>query len=111
MPGYDEAGTLFRSDSYNAALAADRCRNVEISLGVKGQSLRPSQTTVKNGNRAMGIDTVNGVKARGWASHVQSAVRRKGQVIGGNTRLQCGKNKDLPVRSNPPDGPVAIPHI
>ena len=35
VSGNDQAGALFRRDSYNAALAADGRRNVKVSLGIK----------------------------------------------------------------------------
>src|SRR4051794_4040237 len=112
MPGDCQAGLLIRRDLYNAALAAQRCSDVEISLGVKREALRPSQSAIKDGNCAVRIDAVNGVKAGVCgACDVQSAIRRKSKMIGGNAGLQSRKDKNLPVRRDAPDGPAAITNV
>src|SRR5579859_1449067 len=112
MAGDYQAGVLIWRDLNNAALAAQRARNVEISLGIESQPLRSPQAAVKNRDRTVRIDAVNRVKARlRRAGHVQSAVRGKGQVISRDAPLQRGENEYLAVRRDAPDRAAAIANV
>src|SRR5437870_9292690 len=60
----------------------------------------------------MRIYLINGVKTGGCGpSHIESPIRSKSQMIGGNAGLQCGKDKHLAVAGNAPDGPSAVANI
>src|SRR5690242_11647328 len=63
VSGDCKAGVLVRRDLYNAALAAQRRCDVEISLGIESQALRPPESAIEDRDCAMRINAVNCVKA------------------------------------------------
>src|ERR1700731_922609 len=57
------------------------CRHIKVSVAVEGQALRTSETAVETGSRGAG--------------DIQIAAGMKCQMIGGEGRLQGGKDKNF----------------
>src|ERR1051326_3137660 len=112
LSGHDKASLAVGREAYDATFAAQRCSDVEISGHVECQSLGPTQATIEDANRAVRIDLIHGVEAGdGRAGDKQRARWSECEVIGGDARLERGKNVDLAVAGNALDGAAAVTDV
>src|SRR5215470_14936075 len=112
VSGNCQGSFLVRSDLNDAALAAQRSSDVEISPSIEGHALGPAQTTIEGCDRTVGINGIDSVVAGGgWASYKKSTCGRQGQMIRSHAGLQCGKDKHLLVAGDAPDGACAVTNI
>src|SRR5207245_8137761 len=79
---------------FNPSPPGVRCRDVEVSGGIKRQPLRPAEAAIENPDLAALRDSVDAVKTRGgWAGDKQlprSEERRVGEECGS----WCGASRD-----------------
>src|ERR1051326_6962117 len=96
----------------DAALALERGGAVEVPFGVEGEALGTSESAVESGDGSVQVNAVDGVEAgsRG-AGDEEVAVGSERQVIGGDTRLESGEDKNLAVAGNLEDGAAAIADV
>src|SRR5580704_17303672 len=79
LAGDFEIGFGVRSDLDDAACARERGGDVKVAVGVEGHALRPAETFIEGGDRAVGIDLENAVVRSG---DEKFAVRAERKVIG-----------------------------
>src|SRR5271165_744046 len=112
VAGDFEIGAAVWSELYDSPLARERGCDIEISVNVESQALRPAQAFVKRAHVAFGIDFMDTVETgSGGSGYEQVAAGAEGQVISGDAGLECGEDEDLLVTSDFEDRSTAVAHV
>src|SRR5262249_54891678 len=89
-------GLLGVPETENTSAAPVRCDNAGMAFNVEGQALRSSQTREETVNCTARRNSVNGIETRrGRPRDVQIIVKTERQVVRGDARFECCKNKNL----------------
>src|SRR5271170_5886872 len=90
----------------------ERSRHIHVAGDIEGQSLRAAESPVVNPHHTALIDGIDRVEAGGArGSYEKRSIQPKGEMVSRNTRLQGGKDKNLPVLGNFENGSSAIAHV
>src|SRR5579864_1832194 len=107
-----DVSLAFGRDLHDAALSRERCRNVQVTVHIEREPLRPAQALVKGMDSSARIDAINTIKTgSGWAGHEQVPFWTERQVVRGNTGLQRGKDEHLLVTREFEDGALPVPDV
>jgi hypothetical protein len=89
-------------DADDAALAVERCGDVEVAGDVEGHALGAAESLVEDGGLAVAVDGVDGLVAGGGgAGDEERALVVEGEVVGGDAGLERGVDEDLAVAQDP----------
>ena len=83
-----------RRDLHDAAFSGERGSDVQVSVDVKCQPLRASQSSIKLVTVPLGSILVDAVVGSG---HEQISLRAESQVVGGDARFEGGEDEHLLV--------------
>src|SRR5205814_1105014 len=82
--------------------------DIEITVGVKGQALRTSETLIEGAHGSVGIDFEDTIIRAGYE---KISLRTEGEVVGRKADLEGGEDKDLLIASDLEDGAIAISNV
>src|SRR5579862_1301833 len=101
-----------RRDPHNAALAAERRRNIEIAEPVERESLRAPQPAEKHFDFSRRVDSVDAIEARsGGPGDEQLSRRTERQMVRGDGRLERRENENLSVGPDLENRAAAVAHV